>query len=151
MPPRQPDRVVSRAERQFREAFDRLKAGRPQNIPKGKKLSLASVAQEAGLVRSALKRSRFPELYSEIEQWVEAHKDDPDQGTPYKRSLVARAANRDLRKRNEEMRKQRDHAVAQVVILAERVLELTIENQRYRAQLELDNVKPLVRSGPRRE
>ncbi len=150
MSPKQPDRVVSRAERHFREAFDRLKAGRPQNIPKGKKLSLASVAREAGLVRSALKRSRFPELYGEIEQWVEAHKDDPDQGTPYKRSLVARTANRDLRKRNEEMRHQRDHAVAQAVVLAERVLELTIENQRLEAHLGLDNVKPFVKSGPRR-
>src|SRR5690554_2541860 len=67
-------RKVSKAELKFREAFERLKAGKPDILPKGTPLSQNNVAKEAGVDPSALRRARFPELVADIQSWIETHK-----------------------------------------------------------------------------
>ena len=51
-------RKVSKAELKFREAFERLKVGKPDILPKGTPLSQNNVAKEAGVDPSALRRAR---------------------------------------------------------------------------------------------
>lgn len=137
------DPGMGKAERRFREALDRLKVGCPQLLVKGTKVSQNNVAREAGVDPSALKRSRFPALVAEIQQWVEAHGGDDAHKSPRQRVLAARAANRDVRKRFEEFKRRHDLAVARVLLLEERLVELTIENERLKALLPTSNVTPI--------
>ena len=65
-------RKVSKAELKFREAFERLKVGKPDILPKGTPLSQNNVAKEAGVDPSALRRARFPELVADIQAWIES-------------------------------------------------------------------------------
>ena len=66
---------ISKAELKFRDAFERLKQDKPDILAKGTPLSQNNVAKEAGVDPSALRRTRFPELVSEIQDWIEAHKE----------------------------------------------------------------------------
>ena len=61
---------MSSAEIKYREAFERLKKGKPDRLKKGTKVSQNNVAKEAGSDPSALKKQRFPELVREIQTWV---------------------------------------------------------------------------------
>lgn len=63
----------SKAEIQFYEAFLRLKENKPINLPKNSKISQNNVAKEAGVDPSALRKSRYPNLIDEIQQWIDAH------------------------------------------------------------------------------
>lgn len=73
---------VSKAELKFRNAFECLKQGKPDILPKGTPLSQNNVAKEAGVDPSALRRARFPELVAEIQEWIEAHKDEKTTKSP---------------------------------------------------------------------
>lgn len=55
------------AEQEYRDAWQRIKEGKPIRIPVGSPATLANIAREAGKDPSALKRSRFPSLVHEIE------------------------------------------------------------------------------------
>lgn len=57
------------AEELFREAFERLKRNKPVILPKGTPLSQNNVAKEAGRDPSALKKSRYPLLVLEIQEY----------------------------------------------------------------------------------
>lgn len=52
----------------YRDALERLKKGRPENVPKGTKITNDSVSQEAGRKKGTIKRSRpiFKDLIDEI-------------------------------------------------------------------------------------
>ena len=65
--------TMSKAERAFREAFERLKGGLPEVLPHGARVSQNNVAKEAGRDPSALKKDRFPELVRDIQEWVRKH------------------------------------------------------------------------------
>ncbi len=54
------------AEQEYRDAWQRIKEGKPIRIPVGSPATLANIAREAGKDPSALKRSRFPSLVHEI-------------------------------------------------------------------------------------
>jgi len=123
--------------------MERLKAGRPQLLPKGSKVSQNNVAREAGVDPSALRRSRFPALVAEIQRWVEAHHRSDELQSPRQRTLAAKSATRDVRKRLEEFKQRHDLAVARVILLEERLVELTIENERLNALLPVTNVRRL--------
>ena len=62
---------MSKAELQFYEAFIRLKNNKPNILPKGTKVSQNNVAKEAGVDPSALRKSRYPNLISEIQEWMD--------------------------------------------------------------------------------
>ena len=133
-------RKVSKAELKFREAFERLKVGKPDNMPKGTPLSQNNVAKEAGADPSALRRARFPELVADIQAWIESHKDEVPQKSPRQMMLAQRSRNRDLQEKVKALEEQRDKALAQLLDAQSRILELTLENQRLQAQLPASNV-----------
>lgn len=134
---------ISKAELKFRDAFERLKQGKPDILPKGTPLSQNNVAKEAGVDPSALRRTRFPELVSEIQDWVEANKDDQGQKSPRQMMLAQRSRNRDLKEKYKSLEEQRDKALSQLLDAQACILELTLENQRFRAQLPVSKVRHL--------
>lgn len=60
------------AEKNFREAFGRLKENCPKNLPLDTPVSQNNVAKEAGKHPTALKKERFPLLIGEIQAYVES-------------------------------------------------------------------------------
>lgn len=132
---------ISKAELKFRDAFERLKLGKPDIVPKGTQLSQNNVAKEAGVDPSALRRTRFPELVSEIQDWIEAHKADQNQKSPRQMMLGQRSRNRDIKEKNKDLDVQRDKALGQLLDAQSRIVELTLENQRLRAQLPESNIR----------
>jgi len=60
---------VAAAERRFREAFERLKAGEPLRLDKDTEVTQNNVAKEAGTDPSALRRSRYPALVADIQAY----------------------------------------------------------------------------------
>ena len=131
---------VSKAELKFRDAFERLKQGKPDILPKGTPISQNNVAKEAGVDPSALRRARFPELVAEIQEWIEAHKDEKTTKSPRQMMLAQRSRNRDLKEKYKSLEEQRDKALSQLLDAQARIVELTLENQRLRAQLPANNV-----------
>lgn len=132
-----------RAERQFREAFERLKQGQPRRMPNGTKVTQNNVAKEAGTVPSGLRRARFPTLVRDIQEWIAAHGGEAPQQSPRQKSIAQRARNRDLRERILELEAQRDDAFGKLVSAEARIVELTIENERLMALIPQTNVVPL--------
>ena len=61
------------AEANFREAFERLKIGASKVLPGDAQVSQNNVAKEAGCDPSALRKSRFPSLVAEIQNYIAAH------------------------------------------------------------------------------
>lgn len=137
-------RKVSKAELKFMEAFERLKAGKPDILPRGAQLSQNNVAKEAGVDPSALRRTRFPELVADIQAWIEGHKDEAPQKSPRQMMIAQRSRNRDLREKVKALEEQRDKALGQLLDAQNRILELTLENQRLQAQLPASNVHPIL-------
>ncbi|EPU1531450.1 hypothetical protein ACVUQY_006647, partial [Pseudomonas aeruginosa] len=92
---------------QYRDAFERLKLNRPQLLPKGTPVTQNNVAKEAGSDPSALKKSRFPSLITEIKTYVEQHVEErlPSLNQV---NLLARQKSRALRDRIEQVARQRD-------------------------------------------
>lgn len=133
-------RKISKAELKFREAFERLKIGKPNILPKGTPLSQNNVAKEAGVDPSALRRARFPELVEEIQAWIETHKDEIPQKSSRQMMIAQRSKNRSLQEKLIALKEQRDKAFSQLLEAQSRILELTLENQRLRSQLKEDNV-----------
>lgn len=133
---------AKRAEQRFRDAFDRLKLGIPQVLPKGTAVSQNNVAKEAGCDPSALRKTRFPLLVLEIQEWVVTNKGE-EAPSDRQRLLKNRGKNRDLRETIADLKKQRDRAVGLLVDADLRVVELTMKLAD--VQAELDQLKPKAR------
>jgi hypothetical protein len=126
-------RTQSSAETAYREAFERLKQGKPERLPQGTPVSQNNVAKEAGCDPSALKKSRFPSLIEDIQRYVSGHA--ADRPASRRQTLQAqRKQNRDFRDRIEALTKQRDavtcllnEANAKILELADRVAELEVK------------------------
>jgi|SRR5579863_3574005 len=134
---------MGRAEKRFREAFDRLKCGRPIHLPKGTRVTQNNVAKEAGVDPSALRPKRYPRLVAEIQEWIEANRDNSSAKSPRQIALARRSRNRDLKEQNAALRAQRDDALSRLVDAEATILEVVAENQRLRAQQPQTNVTPL--------
>lgn len=91
------------AEDMFREAFERLKSNRPLILPRGTPLSQNNVAKEAGRDPSALKKSRYPLLVLEIQEFIEL-KDSQEQKGKEQRDNRKRKIQEKLK----DCQKQRD-------------------------------------------
>ncbi|OLO12625.1 hypothetical protein BTW10_03950 [Chromohalobacter japonicus] len=59
----------------FEEAFDRLRHGKPINIPAGSEVTQNNVAREAGRDPSALRSDRYPELLQRIKSYIASERD----------------------------------------------------------------------------
>lgn len=132
---------MRRAEIQFREAFERLKGGRPIRLPKGTRVTQNNVAKEAGAVPSALRSARFPELALEIQAWMTDHGAGSSHVTASNAIIAQRSANRDLRRRIAVLVEQRDDALAKLVLAETRIVELFLENDRLRVDEQPSNIR----------
>jgi hypothetical protein len=126
--------VVSKAEIAFREAFERLKKNRPETLSKGSAVSQNNVAKEAGCDPSALRKSRYPALVAAIQRWLKMNRPQAPL-SPRQTVLSQRKRNRSLKKRIEDIRAQRDSLASLLLEADAKILELTLENARLRAQV----------------
>jgi hypothetical protein len=134
--------AVGRAEKAFRDAFDRLKRGKPERLPKDTLVSQNNVAREAGCDPTALRKSRYPSLVAEIKQWIADH--SPDSPPSSRQKLIAgRRRNRSLREKYEAIKVQRDHALSLLGEADAKILDLTLECARSQAQQPQSNVVPI--------
>ena len=132
----------SRAETAFREAFERLKIGKTNILPKGSRVTQNNVAREAGLDPSALKKARFPTLIEDIKSWI-LHHGSQQSRPPSKSIYTQRNHNRTLREQVESLKKQRDNALARLVDADSRILALTMENKRLQSSMPKSNILKL--------
>ncbi len=130
------------AEQRFREAFERLKLGVPQILPKGTSVSQNNVAKEAGCDPSALRKTRFPLLVLAIQQWVESQKSE-QVTSERQRLLKKRTKNRELRETITDLKQQRDKAVGLLADADLRIIELT--EKLADVQARLDHLQPSCR------
>ncbi len=138
---KQPDLAPS-AEQRFREAFERLKLGIPDVLPKGTPVSQNNVAKEAGCDPSALRKTRFPLVVIAIKEWVESHKSD-QQPSERQVLLKQRRKNRDTKETIADLKQQRDIAVGLLADADLRIVELT--EKLADVQARLDHLKPSAR------
>ncbi|WP_080418303.1 hypothetical protein [Burkholderia ubonensis] len=126
--------TVETAELRFRLAFNRLKANKPEVLPRGTPVSQNNVAKEAGTDTTALKKKRYPTLIRDIQAFVEIQNQERER----KRQNIAekRRARNDLTEMVKDLKSQRDDAQSQLISAKRRVLELLEENRRLRARLD---------------
>ncbi|MBU0524285.1 MAG: hypothetical protein KKC24_15790 [Gammaproteobacteria bacterium] len=133
---------MSKAEEAFREAFERLKKNEPIRVAKGSIISQNLIAKEAGTDPTALKKARFPSLIAEIQHWISANA-LPAKVSTRQKNINQRAKNRTFRDQLEEIKKQRDLIASQLVEADAKILELTLELERYRSSVLPPNVTRL--------
>lgn len=117
----------SGAESSFRDAFERLKHGRPRLLPAGSKPSQNNVAREAGRDPSALRKSRYPDLVTEIQLFARGAIERPAAPTIGQQLSAARRNNKDLRRRIEQLKSDRD--LAQSMLLEAHTLILSLSRR----------------------
>ncbi len=134
--------LAPNAEQRFRDAFERLKLGVPEVLPKGTLVSQNNVAKEAGCDPSALRKTRFPLLVMGIQEWVESRKSELQ---PSERQLLLkqRRKNRDTQEIIADLKKQRDITVGLLADADLRIVELT--EKLADVQARLDHLKPSAR------
>jgi chromatin segregation and condensation protein Rec8/ScpA/Scc1 (kleisin family) len=110
------------AEKAFREAFERLKAGKAGLLPRGSRVSQNNVAKEAGCTPSALRKERFPELVAEIQRYVDQK---PDEASSTREKLdQAKSRNRTLAERQGALLRRQAYETSRVLSLLAEVAEL---------------------------
>lgn len=137
------ERKVSKAELRFLEAFERLKSGKPEILPKGTPISQNNVAKETGVNPSALRRARYPELVEKIQSWIEENEESPGQRSSRQMMLAKKLRNRDLKVRIRSLTEQRDKALSMLVESNREIVNLTLENERLKSRLPSINVTRL--------
>lgn len=133
------------AEQSFREAFERLKNGAPQSLKKGTPVTQNNIAREAGCDPSALRKSRYPQLIREIQEWVLRNSEVNPEVSAQQTVRAQKGKNRSLRARLEDQKMSLDHALALLIEADAKILELAMDVERLRAQLPKDNVLPMIR------
>jgi hypothetical protein len=123
---------MGKAEQAFRDAFERLKKDAPIRIAKGLTLSQNLVAKEAGTDPSALKKARFPSLVAEIQRWV-ANSEKAAPASKRQSELRQREKNRSLREQINDLKIQRDAVCSRLLEADAKILELTLELEKFRA------------------
>ncbi|TXG97639.1 MAG: hypothetical protein E6R09_12490 [Rhodocyclaceae bacterium] len=140
MPTSETDSVDLSAEKRFRNAFERLKLGVPEVLPKGTSVSQRNVAREAGCSDpSALRKERFPLLVIEIQEWVASHGKSNLQTKRQKQQGI-RNKNRSYRETIADFKLQRDQTVGLLAEANLQIVFLTEEIRLLRARL--DAIRP---------
>ena len=124
------------AEERLRDAFERLKLGLPVTLPKGTRVTQNNVAKEAGNDPSALRKSRYPLLVMDIQEYVEANK-DRELVSAQQKALKKKRKNRDAKKVIADLKQQRDKAIDRIMHANLRILELSETVDDLRAKLEV--------------
>lgn len=123
------------AEERFRDAFERLKVNEPIRLPEGTPVSQNHVAKEAGCDPTALRKSRFPTLVWEIQQYVQSHEEERQQSAR-QQLLKRRKRNRKARETIADFKRQRDAVVGLLADANLRIVELTEDLASAKAELE---------------
>lgn len=129
------DKQSGKAEIRFLEAFERLKVGKPELLPKGTPVTQNNVAKEAGVNPSALRRSRYPDLVDKIQSWIDENKDNSSQQSTRQKSLAKTAKNRSLKQQLDDIKAQNDIALSKLMEAERMIIELTLENERLKSRL----------------
>lgn len=123
---------LGRAEKAFREAFYRLKRGKPKNVKMGSPVTQNNVAREAGRDPSALKKARFPLLVEQIQAYVDSQgSSSPATSTHL---AAARRNNRKLAAEKQELKVQRDDMISKILSLQIELLSLYKEVETLRGK-----------------
>lgn len=130
------------AEATFRAAFERLKSDCPALLKQGTPVSQNNVAREAGRDPSALRKSRYPELISEISAWVCARRSGQKQPGTKESKATKRARRRSQDQLTADLKLQRDRLASLLVEADAKILDLTLELARLRPS---SNVTPIRR------
>ena len=118
---------MSKAELQFYEAFIRLKNNKPNILPKGTKVSQNNVAKEAGDDPSALRKSRYPNLISEIQEWMDQNPQNAN--VSKKKNEKSRSIDKisTLNNRIDVLTQERDDAVSKLLEAQLTIIELSLQ------------------------
>ncbi|MBY0237444.1 MAG: hypothetical protein K2W93_20870 [Burkholderiaceae bacterium] len=116
------------AESNFREAFERLKAGAPKACQLGTPVSQNNVAKEAGCDPSALRKSRFPGLVADIQTYL-CSKDIEREPSKRQYLLKQRQQSRNARETIADLKAQRDAAASLLVEANAQICVLTRRNR----------------------
>ena len=118
---------MSKAELQFYEAFIRLKNNKPNILPKGTKVSQNNVAKEAGVDPSALRKSRYPNLISEIQEWMDQNPQNAN--VSKKKNEKSRSIDKisTLNNRIAVLTQERDDAVSKLLEAQLTIIELSLQ------------------------
>lgn len=145
------------AEANFRAAFERLKINAPKILTVGAQVSQNNVAKEAGCDPSALRKSRFPSLVAEIQNYVAAHGGECPE-SECRKLMKQRKRNRSTREKIADLKKQRDvtagllvEANTQIAILTKRLADTEARINGLQAKagtMQLSGTKP--KGSPRR-
>lgn len=135
---------MNKAETDFREAFERLKAGTSRVLPWGSPVTQNNIAKEAGRDPSALKKSRYPTLIDEIQKWKSGGDVNLVSSSNCLKEKSAKALEEALFQVS-ELRVERDLLISKLLVANERILLLT---SKIRAnEMVSEEYSPLVRGG----
>lgn len=136
---------TEKAAERFRAAFERLKVNAPIRLDKDTPVSQNNVAKEAGTDPTALRKTRYPDLVKDIQDWVDTR--NALQITLQKEARVRdqqRLDNADLVAR---LTAERDWAQSQLVSAHRQILELLEQNAQLQVRLD-ELLPPPVRLRP---
>lgn len=126
------------AEQKFQLAFERLRDGKPERLPRGTPVTQNNVAKEAGSDPSALRKTRYPALIRKIQAWVEINSQDEKLKKEKRIEMVRNK--KEQKDRISELQKERDDAQSKFLSAVKKIQELMGEIQNLRAQL--DELRP---------
>jgi len=99
---------------EYREAFERIKENNPIRIKRGSPVTQNNIAREAGKDPSAFKKSRYPTLIQEIQDYIrKLPPTDKERYLKEKETLKGRIDA--LERRVSELKMQRDHLASLLV------------------------------------
>jgi len=116
--------LKANAETDFRNAFERLKTGDTIVLPKNSAVTQNNVAREAGRDPSALRKSRYPKLISDIQLWIAAGAEIP-RATRDMPVAQLRSKLEDVMHEAEKLREERDLVLSKLLVANDRILLLT--------------------------
>lgn len=137
------------AEQEFRAAFTRLKNNSPLILPKGTLVTQNNVAKEADRDPSALRKSRYPALIREIQQWIMDNYPKKAMSSSEKDG-ARRRRNRTLKEKFDAYKVQHNLALSKLVEADMKILELTIEIAELRSKLPPNRIQDIFGTKPKK-
>lgn len=135
---------MSKSELNFRAAFERLKKNNPKILPKDSKLTQNNVAREAGIDPSGLKKSRFPTLINEIQEYI--IENNLNLKKPEVKSR--KTFNKSLSLKIHDLTEQRDNLANYLNIANSKILELNNIIEDLKKQLPESNIISILSGKP---
>ncbi|MGP5713589.1 hypothetical protein ACTXPD_16485 [Vreelandella alkaliphila] len=128
--------VNNKTTKELWEAYIRMMDGKPTRVKSTDRLTLSSVAKEAGFQRSTLSRKRYPDLADLIEQSF-IQKPGKSMHALYKDK---QKANRRLREKLEIAKAENGVLLNQLAAIESRYLEAMMELTQLRAKIGNENI-----------